>query len=196
MFSYMSVLHAFYRVLENAILTFKSFFLLASTGRLGRSSCMSFRCWQMVPGWHSELGRRLCSTEQAWRLHPCHQTAGMDPWNHKHIAEPGPAIIWQPKQKNTNVERHEYLVQSHKPYSHKQNAALVVILREKKKIIWIELAYVSDHLVVFIIALSFSMTIWLLWLMNDLFHSCINLKLSSALVNQIKRFIKYMQIPL
>lgn len=92
-------------------MTFKSVFLSASVGRLGRASCVSFRCWQMVPGWHSELGRRLRSAEQAWRLHACHQTTGLDPWNHIRIVEPGPAIIRQPKQKNRNVQRHEYLVQ-------------------------------------------------------------------------------------
>lgn len=76
---------------------------------------MSIRCWHMVPGRHSELGRRLCSAKQAWRLHTCHQTTGLDPSNHIRIVEPGPAIIRQPKQKNRNVQLREYLVQYVRP---------------------------------------------------------------------------------
>lgn len=129
MLSYMSVLHAFRRILENVEWHLKVFFLLASTGRLWRSSCMSFRCWQMVPGWNSELGRRLRSAEQAWRLHACHQTAGLDPWNHKHIVKPGPAIIWQPKQKNTNVECREYLVQ-YVSHTHKNESEYFSFVRQ------------------------------------------------------------------
>lgn len=56
-----------------------SILLLVSVGRLGRSSCMSIRCWQMVPGWDRELGRGMRSEKQAWCLHAGHQTARLDP---------------------------------------------------------------------------------------------------------------------
>lgn len=59
---------------------------------------MSIRCWQMVPGWDRELGRGLRSEKQAWRLHPGHQTARLDPGNHVNIADGGTAIVRQQAQ--------------------------------------------------------------------------------------------------
>lgn len=104
----------------------------------------------MVPGWNSELGRRLRSAEQSWRLHACHQTAGLDPWNHKHIVKPGPAITRQPKQKHTNVECWIFSTVC-EPHSQKQKwIQLWSTSFVRKTFIQIELAYVSDHLVVFI----------------------------------------------
>lgn len=72
--------------------------LCVCIGRLGRSSCMSIWCWQMVPGWDRELGRGLRSEKQAWRLHPGHQTARLDPGNHVNIADCGTAIVRQQTQ--------------------------------------------------------------------------------------------------
>lgn len=34
--------------------------------------------WEVVPGWHRELGRGLCASKQAWSLHARHQAAGLD----------------------------------------------------------------------------------------------------------------------
>lgn len=48
-------------------------------GRLGGAFGMQRGEWQMVPGWHCELGRGLRPPEQARGLHARYQAAGLDP---------------------------------------------------------------------------------------------------------------------
>lgn len=81
---------------------------LLSPGRLWRPPGVFRGEWEMVPGGHCELGRGLCSSEQARRLLARHQVQGMDQaadkylmvmWGTGWVAEQGTSPVLKKKKK-------------------------------------------------------------------------------------------------